>query len=141
MHGTTGLGLGVLIGAGVAASTWLAGRLPFMASMEQAFRDLLGELSLPTILGLAVASACAEELLFRGILQPWWGFWPTCVAFALVHLPHDRALWPWPFFAFVTGALFGGLTIWTGDLGAAIGAHFAINLLNLHRLVGPRSAA
>ena len=53
------------------------------------------------------------------------------VAFAGLHVgPGNRHL-PWTVSALVVGVLFAHLSLWTGDLSAAIVAHFLINFLNL----------
>jgi membrane protease YdiL (CAAX protease family) len=131
------LGAGLLIGAMLAG---VSQRLPWTrpdGPMGDAFRRMVGPLSLPAVVALAAFSAVGEELFFRGILQPWLGLWPTAILFGLVHIPPERALWSWPLLAFGMGVLLGLLTQTTQGLGMAIGVHFALNLLNLHALVGP----
>ncbi|MEZ4319188.1 MAG: CPBP family intramembrane glutamic endopeptidase [Myxococcota bacterium] len=134
VSGTTGLGAGLLLGAAIAGLTSLVSdRWPFR-EMEEALGELTGPLSMPTAVGLAIASGVVEELVFRGVIQAWLGFWPAVIGFTLLHLPYERTLWPWPLYAFVMGVGFGGLTVWTGDLGAAIAVHFTVNLMSLLRI-------
>ena len=137
VESATALGGGLLLGATLA---WVSQRIPWTrpeGPMGEAFRRMVGPLSLPAVVALAAFSAVGEELFFRGVLQPWLGTWLTALVFGAVHVPPERALWSWPFLAAGMGLLLGGLTQWTGGLGAAIGVHFALNLLNLHALVGP----
>ena len=80
---------------------------------------------------LAAASSVAEEVLFRGAMLDAWGFWASSVVFALLHIPPKRTLWPWTVSSLVLGMGLAGLTLLTGNLGAAVAAHFVINLQNL----------
>jgi membrane protease YdiL (CAAX protease family) len=48
-----------------------------------------------------------------------------------LHIPPKRSLWPWTASSFAIGVAFAALTVWTGNLGAAVAAHFVINLQNL----------
>lgn len=134
---SAGLGGGILLGAALAGITWVLGPFWPFRDMEEVLSTFIGPLSAPALFALALASAIGEELLFRGILQPWWGLVPTALAFGAVHVPHERRLWPWPFFAFGMGLLFGWLTVYSGELGPAIGAHFAVNAINLGRVARP----
>ena len=43
----------------------------------------------------------------------------------------QAALWPWTLSSLVLGVALGLMTQWTGNLGAAVVAHFVINLLNM----------
>jgi membrane protease YdiL (CAAX protease family) len=128
------LGLGLLIGVGIALLAQVGARWGPLRALEEGLAEVFVGLRLPTVVALAVSSAVAEELLFRGVLLPWVGPWTSSLLFALVHVPHRRSMWVWPVFAFGMGLALAGLTLATGDLGAAIGAHFALNLLNLHAL-------
>ena len=103
--------------------------------LHASFRDLLGPLAANEILILALASSIGEELLFRGALQPWLGVWLQALVFALLHVGPGKRFLPWTASAFVLGVAFGWLAEWTGNLGAPIAAHFAINFLNLRYIV------
>ncbi len=37
---------------------------------------------------LAATAAIAEELAFRGAMQPVFGFWPTAIVFTMIHLQY-----------------------------------------------------
>jgi membrane protease YdiL (CAAX protease family) len=97
-----------------------AGRL-----LERALQGL--RLNLPLSLGLALTTAFAEELFFRGALLGLIGVWPQALLFGLLH-PATRRGWSYTAFTFVAGLAFGYATVWTGSLWAAILAHFVINL-------------
>lgn len=99
---------------------------------------LLGEGSfwafMANVLVIAIIPAIAEELFFRGFLvgnlQRLIGLhaavWIGAIIFSLVHFQF------YGFFArVVLGALLGYLYAWSGDLRAAMFAHFAHNFTNL----------
>ena len=124
--------IGVAIGAILVLATrvvtpWLA----FSRRMEASLAEVVGPISMPTCLGLALASAVGEEFLFRGVIQSEIGQMWTAVLFAADHVPLERALLPWPLFAFVVGLILGGLYQWSGSLPAPIAVHFTLNFLNL----------
>lgn len=86
-----------------------------------------------TILAVALVPAVAEELTFRGVLQPllarWTGnvhvaIWSSAFLFSFIHFQ---------FFGFLPRLLLGGilgyLVWWSGSLWPAIWTHFANNLM------------
>lgn len=128
--------LGFAAGLGVVGMTRLATRhFEWARDLHRSFRDLLGPLTGHEIVILALASSIGEELLFRGALLPWMGVWLQAIVFALLHIGPGRRFLPWTLSALVLGVAFGGLAEWTGNLGAPIAAHFAINFLNLRHIV------
>lgn len=124
--------VGVVLGAAVvqlfraleATQAWLP-------RLHAEFRGLLGRPSAGELVLLAATSAVGEELLFRGAMLDAWGLWISSLVFALLHIPPRAVLWPWTASSLVIGVGLGALTLWTGNLGAAVAAHFIINLLNL----------
>lgn len=131
-----GPALGAALGLGVVALTRVAtSRFQWARDLHASFRDLLGSLSTREIVILALASSIGEELLFRGALLPWMGVWLQGLVFAALHVGPGRRFLPWTISAAVLGLAFGGLAIWTGNLGGPIAAHFAINFLNLRYIV------
>jgi len=133
-----GLALGAASGLAVALGTRVLLRVsPMAEGMGVVLGRMLGPMSLAGCVALATFSAIGEELVFRAALQPEIGvIWAT-VAFAAVHVPFERDLWPWPLFALAVGALLAGLFEVTGAVMAPVAAHLAINAHNL-RLVARR---
>lgn len=124
--------LGLAVGLGVVAGfRALELRMPWIPELHREFRAVLGPLTTKEIVILAGASALGEEVFFRGAMLDAWGLGISSVVFALLHIPPRRALWPWTLSAGLMGLVFGGLTLITDSLGAAVAAHFAINLINL----------
>ena len=97
--------------------------------------EALGRLTVPEALLLAFASGLAEELFFRGALQPRVGWLLASTLFGCVHFVPRREFLPWTGFAIVAGLLFGALFAWTGNLIAPIVAHIVVNGVNLPLLV------
>jgi membrane protease YdiL (CAAX protease family) len=127
---------GVAVGLGVVGLTRVAThRFEWARHLHTSFHDVLGPLTGREIVILALASSVGEELLFRGALLPWLGPWWQAVVFALLHVGPGKRFLPWTVSAFVLGAAFGWLTVWTTNLGAPIAAHFMINFLNLRFIV------
>ncbi len=136
------LALGPLLGGlfgvlAVQAMRWLEPRFDWMLHLKAEFASIFGRVGRAEVLWLAGASAVGEELLFRGAMLDAWGWLPSSLIFALLHLPPRRALWPWTASAAILGAALAGLTLATGNLGAAIVAHFTINALNLAYITRP----
>ena len=123
-----GLGFGLAV---VAAFRVFERRWSWLPMLHREFRSVLGRPTPSEILLLAVASAVGEEILFRGAMLDAWGPWVSSLVFALLHVPPRRELWPWTVSAGLLGLCLAALTTWTGNLGAAVAAHFVINLLNL----------
>ncbi len=132
---TVGLGLatGIAIGVVIAALTRLAvRRTGALRRLHLEFRGLFGPLSDRDVLVFAALSAGAEELFFRGALQPAIGLPLSVLVFGFLHVgPSIRVFWPWTLSALAMGLLFGVLFRAFGDLTAPIAAHFTVNFLNL----------
>src|SRR6478672_6903431 len=61
---------GLMTAATLVFSAFAARRFGWARALEDAFRRVLGPLDLGTVLFLALASGTAEEVFFRGALQP-----------------------------------------------------------------------
>lgn len=130
--------LGVTVGlVVVAASRWATPRFGWSRRLARAMARALGPLPLATCAVVAAFSAVGEELLFRGVLQPWLGWLPATALFAAAHVPTERDLAPWPLFALGAGLLLAGLFELTSALLAPVACHFVVNLLNLRALGAP----
>lgn len=124
--------IGVAFGlAAVVAFRVLERRWTWLPELHREFRSILGRPSGSELLLLAAASSIGEEIFFRGAMLDVWGPWLSSLVFALLHVPPRKELWPWTVSAGLLGLGLAGLTLWTGNLGAAVAAHFVINLINL----------
>lgn len=86
------------------------------------------------VLVLALLSGLGEELLFRGLLQPWMGWVPQAVLFGLVHQVPGPSRWVWASWACVVGLALGAIFEFSGSLLGPIVAHAFVNGLNLRFL-------
>ncbi|HEX5757601.1 MAG TPA: CPBP family intramembrane glutamic endopeptidase [Thermoanaerobaculia bacterium] len=134
--------LDVLLGvaaAGLLVGLWRLGRrLPAARELEASLGGLLGPLDRTDVAGLALLSGFAEELFFRGAVQDALGWLPAVLLFALLHSGPGRPFRLWSVFAIAAGLLFGGLTLWRGNLLAAVVGHVLVNAVNLRELVDSR---
>jgi membrane protease YdiL (CAAX protease family) len=122
----------------VLLACWQALRrlLPAARGLEELLGELLGGITAPQAIALAVLSGFAEELFFRGAVQGAVGWLAASLLFALLHSGPGRELRLWTLFALCAGLLFGALMLWRGNLLAPALAHFVVNAVNLHRLRG-----
>jgi len=132
-----GLAIGLLL---VHVSRLWTRRTRSGAALEQALREVLGQPSAGQVAALALLSGLAEEMFFRGALQPRVGWLWASLVFGLAHFVPRRDLWPWAVYAAAAGLIFAGLFEWTGNLLAPVVAHVSINGLNL-RWMARRFAA
>jgi membrane protease YdiL (CAAX protease family) len=139
---STSWGLDLAGGAaagGVLLLAWELGRrtLRLARELEAQLGRVLGSIDSQEALALAVLSGFAEELFFRGAVQGAFGshgwLW-AALLFALLHTGPGRAYRLWSLFALVAGVVFGLLTVWSGNLLAAVVAHTLVNAVNLGRL-------
>lgn len=124
--------LGVFVAALTIASTRaLTRHTAWARALRVEFRAVLKGTTGVDIVLLALASGTAEELFFRGALQPWLGITVASLAFGLAHLGPTRTYLPWTVWAVVMGAILGVLSWATGSIVGPIVAHVAINAVNL----------
>jgi hypothetical protein len=136
-----GLLIGLLLGSVAALLSQI---LPLVWRDARQLESRLAEIfegSTPIeVLVLALISSVAEELLFRGLLQPFLGIFIASALFGLAHWTGDRRLGAWPLIAMLAGLALGKLAQWpTAGLPGAIGAHLAVNWIGLNRLSRPLS--
>ncbi|MDX2054949.1 MAG: type II CAAX endopeptidase family protein [Polyangiaceae bacterium] len=129
---TCSLLLGLAFGSLVAAITRpMVLRLGWAKELHSTLRPFARGLSRGAVVCLAILSAICEELLFRGLLQPWLGLLPQAVLFGLVHQVPGKSRWVWVAWATLMGALLGSIFQLTGSLVGAVAAHALINGFNL----------
>ncbi len=124
-------------GTGLALiGLWELGRhtLGLARELERLLAEILSGLPAPDAVALALISAFAEELFFRGAVQGSLGIVVATVLFALLHTGPGRAFWLWTLFAAVAGLAFGLLVRELGTLLAPMTAHFLVNAVNLTRI-------
>ncbi len=126
----------LLAGAIVGASQKLVRRTAWARNLHLAFRELLGPLRPWEIAVFALTSGIAEELFFRGAMQPILGLWASSLVFGILHVGPSRTFVPWTLSALAVGLLLGALFAATGELIGPMVAHVLINYENLHFIEG-----
>jgi membrane protease YdiL (CAAX protease family) len=131
------------LGAGLAAglvALAISEALTRWTALGQALSDLLAEslgpLDRANAWLLALASGLAEEMFFRGALQPKVGILGASILFGAAHFLPRRELALWSVYAIGIGLGLGALYEWTGQLVAPVAAHVLVNGINLPRLAG-----
>lgn len=128
--------LGFAVGLALVIVTWgLARYLRPLQELEEEFRRVLGPLPIQRILALAFLSGVAEEVLFRGTLQPWMGYVATSILFGCLHFVPSAIFLPWTLFALGCGFLFGWIFDLRDSLIAPVVAHVTVNAMNLFLIV------
>jgi len=132
LHPISDLGLGLLLGGGVLAlSHVMTVRSRWGEGLARSLARALGPLTVPEALLLALASGTAEEMFFRGALQPRVGWLVASLLFGAMHFVPRREFLPWTGFAIAVGLLLGWAFDYTGNLVAPVVAHVVINGVNL----------
>ncbi len=127
--------LGVAIGGLVVMATRaLVGRVTFATRLHDELRPLARSMSAGTVVYLALTSAFGEELLFRGLLEPWIGLLPQAIIFGSLHQMGGPSRWAWMGWATIMGLTLGAMYQCTGSLVGPLAAHALINAINLSHL-------
>ncbi|MEM9177843.1 MAG: type II CAAX endopeptidase family protein [Myxococcota bacterium] len=134
-------GLGGALIAGLVfglVSLGISEALSRFSTLGEALSDALGEsvagISVGDGILLAFASGIAEEMFFRGALQPAIGLVWASLLFGACHFLPKKELAVWSVWAAAMGFAFGWLFEATGHLVAPIAAHVLVNAVNLPRL-------
>ncbi len=131
------LGLGLALGLVVVGATpVLVERTAWARALHRELRPIVEPLSSFEIVVLACLSGVAEELFFRGAMQPVLGLLGTSVIFGAVHTGPKRVFFVWSIWAFVMGLLFGLIFEMTGILWGPVLAHVLINERNMAYMRG-----
>ena len=127
--------LGAALGGAVVVLTRVSvARFVWARRLHQELRPLARGLSMTGVFTLAALSALGEELLFRGLLQPWLGLLPQAFLFGALHQVRGPGRWAWMVWATAMGLLLGATFKLTGSLAGPIAAHALVNGLNLRYL-------
>lgn len=97
--------------------------------LDWEFRKILVPLGSLQIGAIALFSGTAEEVFFRGGIQPLLGLVPTSLLFGAVHLIPRKVFLPWAAYAAFAGLLFGSLFELSGTLFPNTLAHVAVNFV------------
>ena len=124
--------LGVTFGMLVALGTrFSVPRFAWAKNLHVELRPFVKNVTPIGIVMLALTSSLGEEILFRGLLQPWLGLWLQALLFGVLHQLAGPSRWVWAAWATLIGLLFGCIFELTGSLAGPLAAHALINGLNL----------
>lgn len=132
-----GSALGIIT---IALTRWLLMRAGWARVLRMEFRMLVDGMSPAQLALVGLTSGIAEELFFRGAIQPLAGLVPTSLVFGLLHIGPRREFLPWTFSAVLMGFALGGVYEATGVIEGPILAHTLINTINL-RVIARYDAA
>ena len=102
-----------------------------VSTLTEPIHKMSKQLNWVQIVFLSLAAGFGEELLFRVVIQYFWGIWPTAVLFVAIHgylSLSDIKVFAYGVFMVFVSAGFGYLYVDYG-IGASIMAHFMIDLL------------
>ncbi|HMJ14905.1 MAG TPA: CPBP family intramembrane glutamic endopeptidase [Polyangiaceae bacterium] len=132
MSHTYSLLLGLLFGFAIVLSTrMVVPRFLWARRLHSELRPIARSISGVGIVVLAALSSLGEELLFRGLLQPWLGLIVQSLVFGIVHQIRGPSRWVWVSWATGVGLGLGAIFQLTGSLLGPLAAHALINGLNL----------
>lgn len=103
---------------------------PSFRDLKSSIVQMIGPLSWPAGVYLALISSVGEELLFRGAIQPFAGLWLTAALFGLLHMG-PAPVSAWSLWAMLAGLMLGWLSSATASLWPPILAHFIVNLVSI----------
>ncbi len=130
------LPLGLAAGALVIVLSYLFTRWTDVGdALARKLASALGPLTLVQTTFLALISGFAEEVFFRGAVQPRVGLAVASILFGFAHFVPRREFYLWTVFSVFAGFLLGTLFQYTGNLIAPIAAHALVNAVNLPILV------
>jgi membrane protease YdiL (CAAX protease family) len=128
----TSLLLGVALAAILVASTRIAVlRFSFAQKLHSDLRPVAKNLTVASVVLIALLSSLGEELFFRGFLAPRIGVLAQALIFGMAHQVRGPSRWVWVAWASLVGVCFGFLFLATGSLVGPIVAHAAVNSYNL----------
>jgi hypothetical protein len=127
---------GVLLGLGITALSTIIYRLwvPYRKSADFYLEMVLKPLALPDLIWLGLLPGLSEELLFRGVMLPAFGYSYGAViisslCFGVLHLSGSQQ-WPYVIWASIVGMLLGFSALVSGNLLVPIVAHILTNLIS-----------
>lgn len=129
---------GVAGGFLLSGITWLMGKWKYLDDVNFDFTLRLGifNFSLQEILFLSFCAGVGEEIVFRGMIQPWLGILTTSFMFIALHGYMSYSSWPKVIFGlilFAVGTILGILGEYIGLL-AAIVAHIIYDVIAFQRI-------
>ena len=132
------IGIGVAGGFVLSGMTWLMGKWKYLDDVNFDYTLRLGifNFNFQEILFLSFCAGVGEEIVFRGMIQPWLGVLTTSFMFIALHGYLSFSSWPKVIFGlilFAVGTVLGILGAYVGLL-AAIVAHILYDIIAFQRI-------
>lgn len=132
------LSIGIATGVVAGWIAWVIIRSPLMKKVRNQYGDVIRafNLSPAQILYISLCAGIGEEILFRGVIQPYLGIWVTSIFFVAIH----GYLNPFNWRLFLYGLYMTAVILWVSfiaeqfGLYSAIAAHVVIDIILLHQL-------
>ncbi len=79
--------IGLIYGIFAGLIAWRIIKLKILEPIRDKYQDIIGSLrmNIGTIIIVSICAGVGEEILFRGILQSYFGIWITAVGFVAIH--------------------------------------------------------
>jgi membrane protease YdiL (CAAX protease family) len=79
--------IGLFLGVFEGLIAWQIIKLKILQPVRDKYQDVIGSLrmNIGTIIIISICAGVGEEILFRGILQSYFGIWITAVGFVAIH--------------------------------------------------------
>lgn len=100
-------------------------------------KRLVGSLGVWQIFLLGGVAACGEELVFRGVLQPYLGVWLLSCIIGLLHISPTKGLTVFTLMSAATNLLLGILADHTHSVIPGMVVHFIVNVSFLWEFLSP----
>jgi membrane protease YdiL (CAAX protease family) len=130
------IGLGILIGIGIITISLILTQFweKYRISARQYLDLIITPLVFPDLIWVGLLPGLSEELLFRGVMIPAFGYdllavIISSVIFGILHLS-DRQNWSYALWAGIIGLILGYTVYLTGNLLIPIIAHTLTNTLS-----------
>jgi uncharacterized protein len=125
-----GLGLAITLASSIVYALWPA----YRHSADYYLELVLKPLVLPDLIWLGLLPGLSEELLFRGVMLPTFGFDAVGVllsslCFGVLHLSSLKQ-WPYVVWAAIVGGVLGTSALMTNNLLVPMVAHIVTNLVS-----------
>jgi len=130
--------VGLAIGFVSGGLAWLIIRSAYMEPVRHKYGNLIREFNLSPmqIVYISLCAGIGEEILFRGVIQPYLGIWITAILFVAIHgylNPFDTRLFVYGVYMTLVIALIGYFSDQLG-LYSAMAAHTAIDIVLLYQM-------
>ena len=132
------VGIGLTTGTAAGFIAWWMIQSNWMTPVRDKYAGLIGMFRLKPwhVVYISLCAGIGEEILFRGVIQPYLGVWITAVLFVAIHgylNPMDKRIFGYGLYMTLVIGLIGYQAEWFG-LYTAMAAHTAIDVVLLGKM-------